>query len=284
MAKFLTGNSLNIELERIFESAQKQIIIISPFIKLHNKYASVLREKMINPEVEIILVFGKNEDNLPFSFGLTDFNFFKEFPNIKIRYEKRLHAKYYANEKSAVLTSMNLHRYSQENNIEAGIAMKTTSIATIASTLIIGGGDHEIENDSMKYFSKVITQSDLVFERTPEYENKMFGFSNKYTNSITVVDKLSEVFKTQLTQLNLGHIIDSSIKKVGFCIRTGVEIPYNIKRPFSYEAYKSFMQNGNENKEKYCHFSGELSLGETNFNKPVLNKNWKKAKNNFETN
>lgn len=159
---------------------------------------------------------------------------------------------------------MNLHSYSQENNIEAGITMNTTSTATIASTLIIGGGDHELENDAMKYFSKVITQSDLVFERIPEYESKMFGLSNKYIKSTTVIDKLSDVFKTQVSHLNSRQITDSKTQRTGFCIRTGIAVPFNIKRPFSYEAYKLFMQNGNENKEKYCHFSGELSYGETN--------------------
>lgn len=32
-------------------------------------------------------------------------------------------------------------------------------------------------------------------------------------------------------------------------------------------------------KEKYCHFSGEPSNGETSVNKPILKKNWKKAQN-----
>lgn len=33
--------------------------------------------------------------------------------------------------------------------------------------------------------------------------------------------------------------------------------------------------------EKYCHFSGEESNGETSVNRPILNKNWKKAKGKF---
>lgn len=74
-----------------------------------------------NPELEIIVVFGKNEDDISKSMSQEDFNFFKEFPNIEIRYEKRLHAKYFANEENAILTSMNLYGYSQDNNIEFGI-------------------------------------------------------------------------------------------------------------------------------------------------------------------
>ena len=45
MAKFITGNKLNSELEDIFENAKGQIILISPYIKLHERYISSLRSK-----------------------------------------------------------------------------------------------------------------------------------------------------------------------------------------------------------------------------------------------
>ena len=38
------------------------------------------------------------------------------------------------------------------------------------------------------------------------------------------------------------------------------------------------MANNKDLPEKFCHFSGEPSNGETSFNKPILHKNWKKAK------
>ena len=33
--------------------------------------------------------------------------------------------------------------------------------------------------------------------------------------------------------------------------------------------------------EKFCHFSGEDSKGETSVGKPILKKNWNKAKEKF---
>jgi hypothetical protein len=66
---------------------------------------------------------------------------------------------------------------------------------------------------------------------------------------------------------------------IGYCIRTGVEIPFDVEKPFSYEAYKKWNESGDiDHPEKYCHFSGEPSNGETNAGKPILKKNWKKAK------
>ena len=33
--------------------------------------------------------------------------------------------------------------------------------------------------------------------------------------------------------------------------------------------------------EKYCHFSGEISNGKTNMNRPILIENWQKAKEKY---
>ena len=68
----------------------------------------------------------------------------------------------------------------------------------------------------------------------------------------------------------------------GYCIRTGVTIPFNVERPLSPDAYKAWNKFGNpEYPEKFCHFSGEPSDGSTCMKKPILTKNWSKAKAAF---
>lgn len=65
----------------------------------------------------------------------------------------------------------------------------------------------------------------------------------------------------------------------GFCIRTGQPIPFDIEKPMSYDAFKKWEEFGNPDyPERYCHFSGEPSNGETNMRQPILKKNWKMAK------
>jgi hypothetical protein len=204
MAKFLTGNELNSELEKLFENASEQIILISPYIKLHDRYISTLRTKQDNPKLEIIIVFGKNEEDISRSMKQEDFNFFKEFPNIEIRYEKRLHAKYYSNEYSAILTSMNLYNFSQDNNIEAGVLTKATLLGNIASNLMTNvTGEDSFDRTAWTYFSRVIDQSDLLFKKVPEYESAMLGLSKKYVSSKTEVDILTEFFANR--QKNEAH-------------------------------------------------------------------------------
>jgi len=61
-----------------------------------------------------------------------------------------------------------------------------------------------------------------------------------------------------------------------------VEIPFNVEKPMSYEAFKVWSQFGDPDyPEKFCHYSGEPSNGETSVSKPIMKKNWKKAKEIF---
>jgi len=65
----------------------------------------------------------------------------------------------------------------------------------------------------------------------------------------------------------------------GFCIRTGEKIPFNLKIPFTKKSFSSWNRFKNpEFAEKFDHFSGEKSNGETSFSRPILKKNWAKAK------
>lgn len=285
MAKFLKGNELNSQLEKIFEDAEGQIILISPYIKLHDRYKSSLLTKIANPNIEIVILFGKNEDDLSKSMKQDDFDFFKQFPNIEIRYEKRLHAKYYANETKAILTSMNLYGFSQNNNIEAGVLMESSMKGSFT-------GENELDNSSWDYFRIVLEQSELLFEQKPIFEKKNLLSSRKYVKSEIEVDKLSDFFKNVSYKkvykkkekiVTKTEIPTNNVGNSGFCIRTGKEIPFNVEKPMNYEAFKMWNKYKDADySEKYCHFSGELSDGKTSVNKPILNKNWKKAKEKFK--
>lgn len=289
MAKFLTGNRLNSEVESILENAYAQLILISPYIKLHERYISVLKSKMGEHDLEITVVFGKNEDDVSRSMKIDELNFFTEFPNIEIRYEKRLHAKYYANEISALITSMNLYSYSQDNNIEAGILTKSSLLGNLTGGLLtpFTGGD-SFETDAFEYFERVIQQAELIYKKVPDFDSSLMGLKKKYKGSKVIIDKIGDFFnnntlppKKEYIKQNLAktNIHVASKTTNGYCIRTGREIPFNTKNPFSDEAYNSWLKFKNEEyPEKYCHFSGEPSNGETTFGKPILRKNWQKAK------
>lgn len=240
MAKFLTGNELNSELEKLFERAEGQIILISPYIKLHDRFISTLKTKKENPEIEIVIVFGKNEDDLSRSMKEEDFVFFKEFPNIEIRYEKRLHAKYYANETYAILTSMNLYNFSQDNNIEAGVMTKSNVLSNIATNLMTNViGEESFDQTAWNYFNRVISQSDLLYKKSPRFDSGMLGFSKKYKSSKIETDLLTDFFANKnrkehtpnkAVQNNMKNNPLESIKKNKYDEpRINHEIPIEIK-------------------------------------------------------
>ena len=102
-----------------------------------------------------VLVFGKNEKDITKSLTSADLEFFKQFPDIEIRYEKRLHAKFYANESAQILTSMNLYDFSQDENIEAGIKTEFSSLGNLASKII--SSEKNIDQDAWDYFCLLYT-------------------------------------------------------------------------------------------------------------------------------
>lgn len=272
MGRFITESELSFEIEKLFKEAEDTLLLVSPYIKLHPRIQSALASKKNIPELKIRLLFGKNRDNPALSLRSEDLKFFTEFPNIEIRYNERLHAKYYANELDAILTSMNLHSFSQDNNIEFGILMKVNLLKDVLNSVT---GNVNLDAQAWNFFQDTLDQSDLIFRKEPQFENSLMGLKKTYQGSRTTVDKTSSI--SQEGNKRPAAVHQSNLS--GYCIRTGQPIPFNPDKPMCEEAYKSWAKFSNRDyPEKFCHFSGEQSKGETTFGKPILRKNWTEAK------
>lgn len=201
--RFLDENSLNEEIANLFKNAKKHLILISPYIKFHDKLLAILESKKSNPNLKITIVFGKNHTDLSKSLGYSDFHFLTTFPNIQILYQERLHAKYYANEHDAIQTSMNLHSHSQNNNIETGILTKSNLLHKIKNKI----WDENVSFDlaASKYFNSVLEQSKLLYNKKPIYQRN--GILKKYTNSELKKDELSDFFELKSKSLILNNTI-----------------------------------------------------------------------------
>ena len=179
MGKFVSEELLNQELSKIIEEATESLILMSPYIKLNEKVRDRLLLVRDVQDLEITIVFGRSQRDKGKSLSQEDLEFLKQFPNVQIRYLERLHAKYYANETSALLTSMNLHDYTLRNDIEFGIVLTVDSLF-----------DSEIDGLSTDYFEKVIRSSEIIFERKPVFSEG----SMEYEGSHVYVDKTGEFF------------------------------------------------------------------------------------------
>lgn len=189
-------------------------------------------------KIDIRVVYGKNE------LQPEENNWLKSMTSIRASFCKDLHAKCYLNENEAIITSMNLYEFSQVNNNEMGIFVDKTNDAELYKEI------HEEAYRLIRISDEII----ISVEKAPSKEK---------------VSDNSDSKKKKETKPN----------GIGYCIRTGMEIPFDPAYPLCIEAFRSWNKYQDPNyPEKYCHFSGEPSYGETCVGFPILNKNWKKAK------
>jgi len=256
MAKFLYGNELNLAVEKIFTKASEELIIISPFIKLHARYKDELKEQLYNENLDIIIVFGKNENAKDKSMGKDDIEFFKQFKNVEIRYEKRLHAKYFSNDKNAIITSMNLYDFSQDNNIETGILLKKGKLLSIDTT----------DADAYNYFLRVIENSELIYKKSVD-DGIEDNIKTNYTPKKSTYSKSSTVKSPKTTY---------SKSSSGFCIKCKTPIKNNPKVPYCSICYKIWKQYEKKTyEEKYCHSCGKSN--KSSMAKPICYTCYKKG-------
>lgn len=246
--RFITRDEINESLKRILQNSKKQIFIVTPYIKLHQEIKNELEKLENKDKVHVKILFGKNSDEKFKSLSLADLAFLKKIRNIDIRFEETLHAKFYCNEKTGILTSMNLHSYSQKNNIETGVIFKNTD---------------KVYKDAIQYFDMIFFKAEWYYSRTPIYKKVFFRLFKKYVSSEEIIN-----FKEPSR-------LSSISGKQGFCIRSGEKIPLNHKMPYNYKSYKIWANTNNPLlPENYCHFTGSKSFGKTNFKKPILSTEW----------
>ncbi|MBA3961255.1 MAG: DNA repair protein [Chthoniobacterales bacterium] len=114
MAKFLNTSAANYYLEEIIRLAHIRLILISPFLKLNDRIKELLEDKN-RLKLDVRLVYGKNE------LQPREINWLSALSFIRTSYCKDLHATCYLNEHFGIITSLDLHDFSQVNNNEAGI-------------------------------------------------------------------------------------------------------------------------------------------------------------------
>ena len=283
MAKFISGEELEKVIYDIIWDAKKTLLIVSPFIKLDDYFKRLFDNHANNPSLHLIIVFGKNEGSPSKSLSKIDFEYFKKFLNISIIYVPNLHAKYYGNLTKGVISSINLYDYSFKNNIEFGVYSKVNMLNKLITT-----EDQKAWNTCIQ----IAENNEAVFIKRPVYEKKLIIMKNYIKSDVLhdITENMYNLFNPNAKSHVIKRIKDfkESIElgskpserpnrekfekpNIGFCIRTGVRIPFNPNRPLSEEAYKVWAKYGEVDfPENYCHKTGRPSNGKTSFNHPIL--------------
>lgn len=292
MAQFVEADELNTALTTMINQADNYLWFISPYIKLNERIKFSLTALKERPHTEIVIVFGKNENDVSKSMSLEDLKFFLDFPNIKIMHVGNLHAKYYGSEDFAIITSMNLYEFSQVTNLEAGVIFHAKNALKKLADIANPSEDNTFE-DSIEFFGRVIKQAKLIYEKKPIFKLGLLRLTSKYERSDIIANNTEKYYKTINRNINnFSNTKDNNVKpeyskneknipyqknnfqQVGYCIRTGVPIDFDPTRPFSYDAYKTWAQFENiDFTEAYCHLTGQQTFGRTSMRNPILNSN-----------
>ena len=145
------------------------------------------------------------------------------------------------NDTHALVTSMNLYEFSQQNNDEMGI-------------LVSAEEDPELYEDIAEESNRILRQADnvrLEVTRVPDIDD------DPAPGSLTSKKSSSRNANRQ-----------PALPELGFCLRCGEKIPFDPGRPYCNSDYKSWARFKNEEyQEKRCHACGEEHS--TSMAKPV---------------
>jgi hypothetical protein len=221
MAKFKTTTGISSSLEEIIKNAKEKLILISPYLKINELMKQQLEDKN-RLKLDVRLIYGKNE-LMP-----DESNWLKTMSYIRTSFCKNLHAKCYLNENIALVTSMNLYEFSQQNNKEMGI-------------LVYKSEDPEL-------YSEIIEEA-----------NHLIRISEEVKVSVErIVPK--EIATRGNVKQNEKQVAKISVPANGVCIRCKAAIKLDPKHPLCKECYAIWKQYENPNfEEKHCHICGKTN-------------------------
>ena len=210
MAKFLTRKGIVYHLDRIIEEAERELVLISPYIKADDDTKDLLKNKTRDTTIDVI--YGKKE------LSPSEKSFLDSL-GIKTSFLKDLHAKCYLNENEALLTSMNLYRFSQEHNDEMGILVS--------------------RQDDKEIYEAIRTQA-MRWRAT--------GGEVKQPSRKPTRQRQGRSRKQGPTQVK---------PRDGYCIRCKDLVAAKPERPYCSRCYARWKRYQNDSyKEKHCHTCG----------------------------
>lgn len=181
MAKFLDTQAISHELMILIKRAKEKIVLVSPYLKVNPQIQERLKTRgAMGTLSEIVIVFGKSD------LKSSEIEWMKGIMDLKVIEKANLHAKCYLSEDRAIICSMNLYDYSQQNNIEMGVLITRDSDKEAFDELI-----EEINNIKVNGVRKDVTTLESI--KGQEQQNEFHGNELAQNNSTGEVNLLQQV-------------------------------------------------------------------------------------------
>jgi len=204
MAEFLDTQGVSYYLKKLIDNSNDKLYLISPYLQLNNQLKLSLEDRH-KFSIDIIMIYGKVSEINPI-----DSEWLDSLPGIKLMFLKDLHAKCYFNEKEAIITSMNLYMFSQQNNVEMGIYVSREKDERLYEQIakevdrIKRGSEHrtisvkKVENNNLK---SIITEPKTIPKKEKLDSIKKIDYSKSIFKSTSALSKIiglksNELFET----------------------------------------------------------------------------------------
>lgn len=174
--QILETTAQSYEIEKIIDESEDYTIIVSPYLKIHSRLKSKIADCYSRNNYNLILY---REDDLTKAEKM-----WIHQQNVILLPIKNLHAKCYVNEKTSLVTSMNLYDYSQINNHEIGIKLTVDNNKPETKQLL--RFIHRIIKTDYPHFDFPIKYDSLSIE----YEYTMGGLFKELVNEYNFSTKL----------------------------------------------------------------------------------------------
>jgi hypothetical protein len=206
----------------------------------------------LNADKRILVITRKpNEiDKKKSQDSLKDFDKIKEFAKkhkLDLVLTENLHAKIYLNERRVLITSMNLHKYSANNNIEIGCLIPDPIVAKSVANDII---------------SRSLLREDKYDYVAGKYWDKIKEKKFTDDDQVSPEDELEETVEDIVPE----NVLSPQNTPKGFCIDCGKETDIDLSNPRMYpfcrDCLKKWKVPGDDDwhKQNYCHVCKDTFL------------------------
>ena len=192
MAKFLDTTGVSYHLEQLIKNTEDQLILISPYLQFHKRVKDNLEHLHIQKK-DIRIIYRENK------LQVEESNWLESQIGIRTSLCNSLHAKCYLNKKEAIVTSMNLYSFSQQNNDEMGI-------------YVTKEGDEELYNDIRKEAERLLAISEEIRVSVTKVDKNIERESEKTISEIVQTKGNSK--SKLLTTKELSQLTGLSSRKI----------------------------------------------------------------------
>lgn len=224
MVKFLNKDKAFAEIVEIVSKADSKLVLISPYIKIPDDLLERLKYKD-RKGIKTTVVCREKD------LGDKVRSDLRQLRNLELRFDDDLHAKCFYNEKSMVITSLNLLESSERKNREMGVLLSSEEDANV--------------------FNEALSEAEFIVNRAKKDSVIRSVLGEVVKEAKLIGDSLTKEGSRQTKTV-------SRTKQKGHCIRCRKSIPLALGKPYCPDCFVAWSEWENPNyKEQYCHNCGK---------------------------